>query len=227
MAFEFLKGIGDLITAGAGIYSLFDKREPYGEIPTLQPMLAEIERAKTYEQAALDPESSMSRNLAAIFAESDRKNAIKEGMGQILRERRAIARGDIQGGGVRAERRDEGRYRALLELFDSIRDKSREQAVNSLLTAARGARSNVQAYSPFLQLFGNYADVNQANKLGGIEAVGGALGALSNVLGGGGGAAGGQRPVIGMPWLAPPAAREISGMPWLDQPPQRQPQIAL
>jgi len=218
MAFEFIKALpafGDAITAGAGIYSLFDRPDPYRDIPTLQPMLAEIERAKTYEQAALNPESAMARNLSAIFAEADRKAAVKESMGELLRRRRELARGGVAGG-INPERRDESRYRALLEMFDMIRDRARTKAIGSLQTAAQGARANVSAYAPFLNLFSQYAGAGRAGRLGGIEAAGGALGALANLFGGGGGA-GGERAVIGMPWLAPPAAREVPDLPWLTE----------
>ena len=182
MAFEFLKGVGDLIQAGAGVYSLFDRPDPYRDIPTLQPMLAEIERAKTYEAAALNPESAMARNLSAIFAEADRKAAVKESMGELLRRRRELARGGVAGG-INPERRDESRFRALLEMFDMVRDRAREKAVGSLQTAAQGARANVSAYAPFLNMFSQYAGAGRAGQLGGIEAAGGALGALGKLLG--------------------------------------------
>ena len=174
MAFNFMSAlphIGSAIQSGAGIASLFSKRDATSEIPVLQPMVDALHASQTYSEASADPTHPFAKNLAALLEGEQRRDMVTALKRIMIANRRASARGDV-GFGVNPERRDEARSQALLKAFSEAKDRARLMASQQLSATAGQHRQTASAYGPLVNVFGQYADTNRANRAGGIEAIG-------------------------------------------------------
>lgn len=204
--------LGGIATAGKGIFDLFTRdRDVYEEIPSLAEMLNAANASRVYAQAAGDPTSPHFKNLSALFDEENRRNVVAA-IRQIQRENaRSIARGD-PAVGINPERRDESRAKAIAQLFQLSKERSRDETRSQLINASGASARAAGSFAPSLAAFSRYGDINETMRGSGMEAlsrlfenIGG--GGLSS-LGGLGGPAGGDspfsRPTVTIPFMPAP-----------------------
>jgi len=116
MAFDFLDTLSGVIDIGAGLYDAFRKHDSRSA-DAMYAMLG----------ASVDPNSPQFKNLAALFAERSKSDAIKNIQMMMNQNAREKARGG-SGFIVNPERRDESRTAALNEAFMKARADAQMQA---------------------------------------------------------------------------------------------------
>lgn len=193
MALDFLgdfkfEDLGKTLKTGLALKEAFTKRNIRDEIPFIQDMVDSAHASRVYASAAADPNSPYFKNLAALFDEKMRREAIEAIQRDIVMRRRASARGDI-GAGINPERRDESKQRATALAFMAAKERAREDARASLQDASRSSAMAAYAYNPAASLHSRYGDIaanRRANAYGGLGETIQSLGAeLDRVLRGG------------------------------------------
>lgn len=119
---EALSPLAPVVELGGALYNLFgnDKNQS-------------AEAMRSVLGASINPKDPRFRNLAALFEEKAREDAIR-GVNEAERARRAaIARGDMP---VLSERRDEARYKTLSRAFQDAGRYGNQQAMAALTGAA-------------------------------------------------------------------------------------------
>ena len=136
--FEFLDDIAGaldplagVVEIGGGLYDLFRGHDSRSA-DAMYSMLG----------ASVDPNSPQFKNLAALFEERNRANAIKNIQQIMTQNARGRARGD-RGYIVNPERRDEFRSNALNEAFMNAGQNARLEAMGALRGTAPGYAAGV------------------------------------------------------------------------------------
>lgn len=180
MAFDFLNdidwknvaGTASAVSGLAGqagsIYSLFQRPNPYKDIPALQQMINDAASSREYMNASVNPEHPFFKNLSALTAEKLQEQAAKTIRELMIQDRRGRARGE-SGSLINPERRDESRMQALARAFMDARAKSQEMARASLENAAQGFSRMNYFNQPIAQYQGQYAVGNQRNRASAFE----------------------------------------------------------
>ena len=170
MAFGFLddlfggaetSGLGNVIKTGASLYDLFrsHKSKSADEMSALL-------------GAAVDPNSPRFRNLAALFEEKSKADALQGIQRQMQQQARAKARGDV-GFGINPERRDEARSGAIAQAFMDAGRMGTDQAYNAL-TGTAGQ------YAPLVG-YDERQDAGKSQRIGaGVEGLAGIFDAFQN-----------------------------------------------
>lgn len=128
---DTLNPVGDVLKFGAGLYDMFRGHDSRSA-DAMYAMLG----------ASVDPNSPQFKNLAALFEEQNRANAIKNMQMLMQQHARGKARGDA-GYFVNPERRDEARSGALAQAFMNAGIQGRDEARRSLTGAAGGYAAGV------------------------------------------------------------------------------------
>lgn len=182
MAFDFLNDIdwdnvtkttgalGNLAGKIGGLYSLFQKQDPYKDIPALQQMINDAAASREYMNASVNPDHPFFKNLSALMAEKLQEQAAKTIRETMIQDRRGRARGEA-GFLVNPERRDESRMQALARAFMEARAKSQEMARSSLESAAQGFSRMNYFNQPIAQYQGTYAGGNEARRASAWQAL--------------------------------------------------------
>lgn len=178
MAFEFLKDVGGIVKAGAGIANLFgDKDEPEASKQSSRALNEAIKLAK----ASADPNSPAFKNLAALEEEALRVAAVKQIHDFLRQNQRNIARGGISGI-VNPERRDEAVMQSLARAFQGARQTARDSARQTLSNAAGALTGAGTGLQPVAEIQNLVNTQQTARRVGLGEAIGDSLGAFGKAL---------------------------------------------
>jgi len=144
--FELLGSIGNIASAGASLYNIISppKYDVYNN-PALMRMMKANQMAELFSKWAAQPNSRAFKNLEGIERERIQSGFIQSVQDIMRSDRAARARGDA-GFGVNPERRDEAKYRAVLEANEASKSQARQMARDYLLAGATGQAAAAQGY---------------------------------------------------------------------------------
>lgn len=131
MALDFLDdiidgGLGDVVKIGASLYDLF---RGHGS--------QSADQMSALLGASVNPNDPKFKNLAALFEQRAKQDALTGIQKAINQNARSKARGGV-GFGINPERRDEAKYGAIAEAFMKAAQQGQQQAYTALSGAAGG-----------------------------------------------------------------------------------------
>ncbi len=178
MAFGFLSGVADLVTAGAGLVGAFRGRKE----PAVSREQADIARqAAEFAELSVSPDDPRFKNLLALFDERNRRANI-QAIGDVFKQhRRSLARGG-PGFFVNPERRDESVAQALSRNFQLGAEGARNETRRAFLDASNASTGAASGLSDPAELAADYEALNRENLASGIEAGGDVLRSLGDVF---------------------------------------------